>query len=145
MCILPLAHLKNACGLFNLMRNLGGVIGLAGIGTGMDRRSDLHFARLADHLNPGRPEVQAYLDRLSARYGDLIAADPALAATETLGSLLHREAALMAFNDVFLLMALVFFASLLVMPFVHKPRPAPLAGILLPRGRHPGKNDSIPE
>ena len=125
---LPLHELKNASGLFNLMRNLGGAIGMAAISTVLEKRTDLHFARLADALNPGRPEVQAQLDALASHFDGRIAGDPSLAAVKTLGGVLSREAALMAFNDVFLVMAAVFFIALLFMPFVRKPRPAARSG-----------------
>jgi DHA2 family multidrug resistance protein len=40
--------LKNASGLFNLTRNLGGAVGLAALNTVLDNRTDLHLARLHD-------------------------------------------------------------------------------------------------
>jgi DHA2 family multidrug resistance protein len=44
-------RLKLASGLFNLMRNLGGAIGIAGCGTILNDRTNLHFLRAAEHLN----------------------------------------------------------------------------------------------
>ncbi|MGH6879799.1 MAG: DHA2 family efflux MFS transporter permease subunit, partial [Hypericibacter sp.] len=44
-------RLKLASGLFNLMRNLGGAIGIAGCATILNDRTNLHFLRLAEHLN----------------------------------------------------------------------------------------------
>jgi DHA2 family multidrug resistance protein len=44
-------RLKLASGLFNLMRNLGGAIGIAACGTILNDRTNLHFLRLAEHLN----------------------------------------------------------------------------------------------
>ena len=43
--------MKNASGLFNLMRNLGGAIGLAAINTVLNDRMDLHLARLHEQVN----------------------------------------------------------------------------------------------
>ena len=43
-------RLKLASGLFNLMRNLGGAIGIAACGTILNDRTNLHFLRLAEHL-----------------------------------------------------------------------------------------------
>jgi hypothetical protein len=40
---LPPERLKNASGLFNLTRNLGGAVGLAGLNTVLDKRIDLHW------------------------------------------------------------------------------------------------------
>ncbi len=46
---LPPARLKLASGLFNLMRNLGGAIGIALCGTVLNDRTNLHYSR------PGGP------------------------------------------------------------------------------------------
>ena len=54
---LPPDRVKNASGLYNLMRNLGGAVGLAGIYTFLNDRTDLHIARLHETLHlraPGR-------------------------------------------------------------------------------------------
>jgi DHA2 family multidrug resistance protein len=57
---LPPDSIKNASGLYNLMRNLGGAVGLAAIYTFLNNRSDLHFARLHEALNSAyRPALQA--------------------------------------------------------------------------------------
>src|SRR5882724_12027588 len=44
---LPPDRLKYASGLFNMMRNLGGAIGIAVCGTILNDRTNLHFLRLA--------------------------------------------------------------------------------------------------
>ena len=43
-------RLKYASGLFNMMRNLGGAIGIAVCATLLNDRTNLHFLRLAEHL-----------------------------------------------------------------------------------------------
>ncbi len=48
---LPPERLKYASGLFNMMRNLGGAIGIAVCATILNDRTNLHFLRLAEHLN----------------------------------------------------------------------------------------------
>ena len=45
--------LKNGSGLFNLTRNLGGAVGLAGLNTVLDKRIDLHLARLHEFYHLG--------------------------------------------------------------------------------------------
>ena len=50
-------RLKLASGLFNLMRNLGGAIGIAACGTILNDRTNLHFLRLAEHLTTANPAV----------------------------------------------------------------------------------------
>lgn len=50
---LPPDRIKNASGLFNLTRNLGGAFGLAAINTILASRTDLHASRLAEHVSWG--------------------------------------------------------------------------------------------
>jgi DHA2 family multidrug resistance protein len=117
---LPPEQLKNASGLYNLMRNLGGAIGLAVINTIMTERMALHMNRLGDNINLARPEVQQMLDGLAASYDGLVANAEA-AALKTMAGLAQREALVMTFNDCLLVMAFVFFGALLFMPLVRKP------------------------
>jgi DHA2 family multidrug resistance protein len=119
---LPPAELKNASGLYNLMRNLGGAIGLASINTVLIDRFAMHEQRLADHITGTRPVVQGFLDNLSARYEAIVPVDPDLAALKTLHRLVEREALVLTFNDALLLMAGAFLLSLLLMPLIRKPK-----------------------
>src|SRR6516162_1687388 len=65
---LPPDRVKNASGLFNLMRNLGGAVGLAANYTFLNDRTDLHLARLHEALNSGyRPALET-LDNLALRF-----------------------------------------------------------------------------
>ena len=57
-------RLKLASGLFNLMRNLGGAIGIAACGTILNDRTNLHFLRLAEHLNSGNPAMLQLLQQV---------------------------------------------------------------------------------
>ncbi len=117
---LPLEKLKNASGLYNLMRNLGGAIGLAAINTVMIDRNALHMNRIGDYINPARPVVQDMMDSLSAGFDGSVA-DATAAAAKIMAGLVQREALVMTFNDCFLIMACVFGAAMLVMPWVRKP------------------------
>jgi DHA2 family multidrug resistance protein len=119
---LPPEKLKNASGLYNLTRNLGGAIGLAGINTVLTERQQFHWNRLAADVNLGRPGVQRFLDSMSARLSDLIPGDPTAAAMKQLAGIVQREAVVLTFDDVLLLMAAVFGAALLLMPLVRKPQ-----------------------
>ena len=47
---LPPARLKNASGLYNLTRNLGGAVGLTCIDTLINDRRDLHLQRLQESV-----------------------------------------------------------------------------------------------
>jgi MFS transporter, DHA2 family, multidrug resistance protein len=120
---LPLERLKNASGLYNLMRNLGGAIGLALINTVLIERLAHHQHILAANINSARPAIAQGLQGLT----EYLAQDPTLAAPENtalklLAGLVSQEAAVLSFADSFLLMAGLFFAALLFMPFVRLPK-----------------------
>ena len=60
---LPPARMKDASGLYNLTRNLGGAVGLALINTVLNDRWDLHLARLHERFtwtNNGRAGAARY-------------------------------------------------------------------------------------
>ena len=119
---LPPDKLKNASGLYNLMRNLGGAIGLAGINTLVLHQAALHYDRLGERINMARPAVQGLVDQLSARFDSLGVADPDGAAFATLAHLLKRETLALTYGDCLMVMAGVFLFGLITMPMIHKPR-----------------------
>jgi DHA2 family multidrug resistance protein len=120
---LPHEELHNASGLYNLMRNLGGAIGLAAINTLLIERLDLHKLRLSESLTAARETAVGALEGLSLRLNDLWVSDPDLAALKLLKGLVTREAMTMTFGDAFLALALVFGTALLFMPLVEKVNP----------------------
>ena len=61
--MLPPDRLKSASGLFNLMRNLGGAIGIAACGTILNDRTNLHFQRIAEHLNATNTQAMKFPER----------------------------------------------------------------------------------
>ena len=84
--------LKNAAGLYNLTRDLGGALGLATIGTVMNERVHFHWSRLIEDVNPARPAVQQFLETQTGRFEPLIPGDPSLAALKLLAAVVQREA-----------------------------------------------------
>ena len=121
---LPPEKLKNASGLYNLMRNLGGAVGLAAINTLVLHQAALHLDRLGDQINLARPVVQGMIDQLTARFDALGLADPTGAAFATIAHLVKREALVLTFGDCFYVVAGFFLFGLLTMPLVHSPRPS---------------------
>lgn len=117
------AEIKNAAALYNLMRNLGGAFGLAAINSVLIWRGAVHRQHLAESLQWGRPHVQDWLDTVTQRVADLQAALPAEAvALRRLQMLQQREALVLSYNDVLLLMALLFVCVLPLILLVDKPR-----------------------
>ena len=121
---LPPDKLKNASGLFNVTRNLGGAFGLAVINTTLDKRFDLHFERLRETLVWGNGQTQEFLSGLAALYGQY-GGEAQLAATRRLAALAGREATVMALADVFLGMSLLFLVVAGLAPFMRRPVAAP--------------------
>ncbi len=110
--------LKNAAGLYNLTRDLGGAIGLATIGTIMNNRLHFHWSRLTENINPARPAVQHFLETETSRFDTHFAGGGGPAAVKLLGRLVYREALVLTFNDVILLLGVLFVVGLCLMPLV---------------------------
>src|SRR3954463_15856086 len=64
---LPPDRVKNASGLFNLTRNLGGAVGLAVINQVLNERTDLHIARLHERVTWGNASATETLNMLTQR------------------------------------------------------------------------------
>jgi DHA2 family multidrug resistance protein len=129
---LPPERLRLASGLFNLMRNLGGAIGIAGCGTILNDRTNLHFARIAESLSPTNTTAMAMLQRLTETYTAVFHGDAVLghtAALKQLYNLALREALTETFADAFMLIALALFAVALLAPLMQSvvPPKAPSA------------------
>ena len=123
-------RLKLASGLFNLMRNLGGAIGIAVSGTILNDRTNLHFLRLAEHLNSSNQPMLQYLqatvtNATTAHGGDALHGHTA--ALRQLWSLTLREAQTQSFADAFFVIALCFALATVTVPLMRKlaMQPAP--------------------
>ncbi|WP_090567077.1 DHA2 family efflux MFS transporter permease subunit [Belnapia rosea] len=126
---LPPAEIKNAAALYNLMRNLGGAVGLAAINSIVTWRGAAHRQHLAEGVGWARPNVQPWLDNLASRIA-LVQPDlPAdLVALRRLQGLVQREALILAYNDVLVLMAMLFLIAIPCVAIVSRPRSGPGGG-----------------
>jgi MFS transporter, DHA2 family, multidrug resistance protein len=117
---LPQDRLKSGASLYSLTRDLGGAIVLAMIGTIMNDRLHFHWNRLIEDINPARPVVTQFLDAQTNRFDALIPGDPHRAAITLLARLVQREALVMTFNDVIMLLGVMFVVGLVLMPLVRR-------------------------
>lgn len=120
---LPPERMKNASGLFNLTRNLGGAVGLALINTGLNDRMDLHLARLHEHVTWSRPEAMEAWNTIKQGFASFGASAEAMTAAR-LTNLVRREALVMAFADVFLALTVLFFILGCAVIVVRRPQNA---------------------
>ncbi|WP_018182684.1 DHA2 family efflux MFS transporter permease subunit [Kaistia granuli] len=125
---LPPERMKNASGLFNLTRNLGGAVGLAVITTVLNNRWDLHITRLHEQVQWGREAATERLDMMTKGFAATLGSDANVAALKTLTLAVKREALVMAFSDVFLVLAVMFGLIVLLVPLASKPQAAPAGG-----------------
>ncbi|WP_150695740.1 DHA2 family efflux MFS transporter permease subunit [Pandoraea terrae] len=119
---LPPARLRLASGLFNLMRNLGGAIGIAVCATILNDRTNLHFLRLTEHLNVGNEAMNATLQGMVQRMTQwgYDMADAQTVALRQLWALAFREAQTLTFGDVFLVIMGCFVIATAMVPLMKK-------------------------
>jgi MFS family permease len=101
------ANLISFSVLFSLSQNLGGLLGSSLLGTFQVMREKFHSSQLADQLSLLDPLVASRIQQSGAAYARVLA-DPASRTRQGISSLSQaatREANILAFNDVFLLIA----------------------------------------
>jgi drug resistance transporter, EmrB/QacA subfamily len=124
---LPPDRIKNASGLFNLTRNLGGAVGLAIINTMLTQRSDEHYARLSEHISWSNPAALNWLDSVGANY-DSYGLDGTLTAVKKLSGVVTQQAWLLSFMDVFMGLTFLFAGLIVLVGLIRKPSAAAPAG-----------------
>ena len=120
---LPPSRLKSAAGLFNLMRNLGGAIGIAACGTILNDRANLHFLRIAERLNATNPAMQELMGSVSAKFSAATGGDAVHgqnAALKELWSLTWREAQVQTYADAFLMLTACLAVAAVMVPLLRK-------------------------
>ena len=63
------SEMGNATGIFNLMRNIGGSMGISAVQTMLVRRQDYYQTQIGSHLSANNPRVQEALHGLGAFVG----------------------------------------------------------------------------
>jgi len=113
----PKEEIGNATSIFNLLRNIGGSMGIAAATTHLERRTQRHINLLGANVNPYNPGARLMLDQMRSA---LMArgADPVTASRQAYGAafgMVLRQAALLAFLETFRALGLLF---LLVLPLL---------------------------
>lgn len=121
---IPNQAMGNATSIFNLMRNVGGSVGIAVTQTLLSRGSQRHINVLGAHVSPYSPIAQERLRQLQAAMASR-GADPVTAAQRAHGLLwssVQQQAAILTFNDVFRILAVVFLVVVPLGFFMRRPR-----------------------
>jgi DHA2 family multidrug resistance protein len=115
-------RLKMASGLFNLMRNLGGAIGIAWCATLLNDRTNMHFFRLAEYLTAPNEAMNAMLATLQTHFIQLGYDSPsaATAALHQLWAMTYREALTLTFSDTFMAIMACFLVAAAMVPLMRK-------------------------
>lgn len=124
---IPKEEIAAASGVFNLMRQLGGSMGIAMLSFLLDRRVAFHHARLVEHLSSIDDDALARVDAYARRF---VAAGDTLATAHQKGlamldAVVTRQAYVMSFADTFVATSVVVLLSLLLVALLGKaPRTA---------------------
>jgi MFS transporter, DHA2 family, multidrug resistance protein len=120
---IPRHEMGNATSLFNLMRNIGASIGIAGVTTLVARHTQTHTNTLARNVTPYDPATttmfQAIRDALVARGTDMMTATKQ--AYAALFGKVQQQAAMMAYLDAFFLLSILFIFMLPLIFLMKKP------------------------
>jgi len=119
-------RLKYASGLFNMMRNLGGAVGIAVSGAILNAQTNFHFNMIASHLTPANGPMARLIAGVAQRYGTIPGSPEAghLAAMKTLWQLAYREASTLAYADAFRAIMLAFIVATFLVPLLRQVTPA---------------------
>ncbi len=123
MSRIPREEIGNATSLFNLMRNLGGSVGIAAVTAMQSRFQQKYINVLGAHVTPFDPNASHLLEQLRAAMS-ATAGGPVAAHQKALASIfgmVQQQAAMRSFIDVFRLMAIVFLVMLPLVFLMKKP------------------------
>jgi DHA2 family multidrug resistance protein len=105
-------EIGNASGIYNLMRNTGGSLGIAAMTTFLARGAQQHQVPLAAHLDQYNPAFQASFEQI--KNSMMASVDPVTAsqqAYQVIYGMMVRQAAVLAYIDNFRLLAIICFIA----------------------------------
>ena len=121
---IPRERMGNATSLFNLMRNLGGSIGIATTGSLLARKQQEYINVMGAHVTPYSQSAQSAIE--AARRGFLASGSDAVTATErayaAVFGTIQRQAAMVSFVDLFRLLGIIFLLLLPLVLLMRRPR-----------------------
>lgn len=115
----------SASGLFSMLRNLGGSIGIAILSTVLSRRQQFHSNIIGENVSLFDPETQQRIEQLTQSFisrgsNPVTAHEQAIAAID---NIVRRESYVMAFNDGFYFVGIALLVSGITLLFCKKVKP----------------------
>lgn len=119
---LPREDIPAASGFYNLSRQLGGSIGIAGITTFLSQRENYHRSILVSNIDAFNQTAQSYINQTTAMFQahgfDPVAAH--LQAMKVVDGVVNRQSAVMSFADIFWIVGIIFIFSTPLLFFLGK-------------------------
>jgi DHA2 family multidrug resistance protein len=114
----------SASALFNMMRNLGGAIGIAVLQTFLTKREQYHSNVLSQSVSLFEQATRTRIEQLTQYFLNHGIADPATASHKALvavGNVVQKQAFIFAFSDTFYLLGLALIVALIATLLLKKP------------------------
>ena len=113
----------SASGLFNMMRNLGGAVGIAVLQTFLTKREQYHSNVLMQSVSLFEQATRARIDQMTQYFINHGISDPAYASHRALvaiGQVVQKQAFILAFSDTFYLLGVALVVALVAVLFLKK-------------------------
>jgi DHA2 family multidrug resistance protein len=114
----------SASGLFNMMRNLGGAVGIAALQTFVTKREQFHSNALTQSVSTFEPATRARIDQLTqyfVNHGVIDRTDAVHRAYVAIGHIVQKQAFILAFSDTFYLLGAALIIALIATLLLKKP------------------------
>ncbi|MEY9591739.1 DHA2 family multidrug resistance protein [Bradyrhizobium yuanmingense] len=114
----------SASGLFNMMRNLGGAVGIALLQTVLSKREQYHSNVLMQSVSVFEEATRTRLEQLTqyfVNHGVIDRADAAHRAYVAIGHTVQKQAYIFAFSDTFYLLGMALIVALIAVFFLKRP------------------------
>jgi len=124
MSMIAKEKMGNATSLFSLMRNLGGSVGIAVVATTLSRRTQVHTNLMGGNVDAYSATARQAMDGARALFMSR-GSDWYTASQQAFGAIwgnVLRQSSMVAFVDVFQILALVFLAAVPLVLFMRRPK-----------------------
>ena len=119
MSTLPLSKIADASGIYNVIRNIGGAVGLALVNSSLDWLTALHVNQINQFMTPENWIFIEHLDQLTAQYHSL-GQDAQQVALRIINRDIHYLALTSSFNDLLRMLSIIMFVTAFLTFFMDK-------------------------